>query len=1104
MPSLDIRLLGEFRVLLDGGPVRGIDSARLQALLAYLVIHRDAHQSRQHLAFLLWPDSSEPQARTNLRHLLHGLRKALPDADRYLRVDAKMLQWVPDAGCTCDVVRFEDAAVRAGAAGIADADVQRVALEEAANAYGGDFLPASYDEWTLAERERLRGRFAKTLESLVGCLEDRRDYGAAIRWAERLLQHDPLREATYRGLMRLYALSGDRARALRVYHVCASTLQRELGVEPGLPTRDVYERVLRGASTPSEEPAGALAPGTALVGRQEEWNRVRQVWRDVERGRAQLLVISGEAGIGKTRLAEELRTWSHRQGIETSWAACYAAGDRLAYAPVGEWLRSAPLRTAFAALDEVWLVELARILPELRAEHADLPEPEPLSEDWQRQRLFESLTRAVAGSPPQRQPLLLFLDDAQWCDRESLDWIGYLLRSAPGAPILVTATVRVEEAGEEHPLSVLALRLKSVGRLVRVELGPLTCDEVGALASQAAGDDVDAAAARRLYEETEGNPLFVVETVRAGTLIPTPEPIEVEGPTRVLPSRVLAVLHARLTQLSGPARELAGMAATIGRAFTFDVLARAADLEENEIVRSLDEMWRRRIVRAQGADAWDFSHDKLREVAYAELGPARRRLLHRRVAQALESVHAVNLDAVSGRIAMHYDMGGRPDLAVPLYQRAAERAIRLYANDEAVALLRRALALVQGLPEDRSRIERELVMRIAIGVPLVALEGYAAPEVQDTYTRAVELCRLLGRPPGPPVLRALAIAAVTRSEPKRAYEFGEQLLARAGEERDPVLSVESNYVLGVARFWLGDFADARQRLEEAISSYDRSRHSTHVALYSQDPGVVCGIRLAYALWFLGFPEQAARLRDQSLALARELAHPYSLAYALNFACWLSNELGDRASTQSLVAEAGELTTEQRLSLLRNMNTVMRGWLQVESGELADGIGRIREGLAAAHATGQDLYRPYALGLLARALARSGGIEEGMVALDEALDFCDRTDERFWEAELYRLRGDLLLEGKPPDEAEADGCYLRALRTARRQGAHALELRAAVSRLRLSRRPQRARAKPEVARAEAGTAADAEPTLGEILAAFTEGLGTQDLREARELLGAETG
>ncbi len=245
MPSLDIRLLGEFRVLLDGSPVRGIDSGRVQSLLAYLVIHRDAPQSRQHLAFLLWSDSSESQARTNLRHVLHQLRQVLPGADRYVRADAKTLQWVPDARCTCDVVRFEGAVDRVGEAGIGHRGVMRAALEDAASAYGGDFLPASYDEWALSERERLRGRFAGTLEHLVGLLEDERDYGAAIRWAERLLRHDPLREATNRGLMRLYALSGDRARALRIYHVCASTLQRELGVEPSLSTRDVYERVLR-------------------------------------------------------------------------------------------------------------------------------------------------------------------------------------------------------------------------------------------------------------------------------------------------------------------------------------------------------------------------------------------------------------------------------------------------------------------------------------------------------------------------------------------------------------------------------------------------------------------------------------------------------------------------------------------------------------------------------------------------------------------------------------------------------------------------------------------------------------------------------------------
>jgi predicted ATPase len=591
--------------------------------------------------------------------------------------------------------------------------------------YGGDLLPSCYDDWIRPERERLSQAFAGTLEQLVLLLEDQRAYRAAIGHARRLLQRDPLHEGTCRRLMRLHALTGDRAAALRVYHACATGLERELGMEPSSATREAYQRLLKAETVdvPPPTPGAELAAASPLVGRHREWARLGEAWRAARAGRPHFVLLTGDSGIGKTRLAEEMVQWARRQGIATASARCYAGGGELVYGPVASWLRARPLPT----LEPVWRSEIARILPELLAEQPDLPPPKPLTEAWQRQRFFEALKRAILRGSPS----VLLIDALQWCDRGTLEWLRYLLRADAGQPsdpparLLIIGTCRPAEIGDEHPLTSLLQALRRDGQLTEIALGPL--DEAGTaeLAANVAGREPDPDLAACLYRETEGNPLFVVETVRMGLLATEQERGRWDGEWRTvclprpLPSQMQAAIEARLAQLTPPARELADVAATIGRQFTFAVLIRASRLDEDVLVQAVDELWRRRIVCEQGADAYDFGHDKLREVAYGGLSAARKRWLHRRVAQALEDVHASDLDAVSGQVAAHYERADEPQHAIPYYHRAALAARRIHANEEATRYLRRALALLEAVPPSdtapRWRREMEAKLREGLG-----------------------------------------------------------------------------------------------------------------------------------------------------------------------------------------------------------------------------------------------------------------------------------------------------------------------------------------------------------------------------------------------------
>ena len=366
-----------------------MDTPRLKSFFSYLLLHRNSPLSRQRLSYLFWPNSSESQARTNLRNLLYHLREDLPDADRFLDVGSKTLSWHPEAPFKIDLDDFEDASVRAeGAQKTGDQAALREALEEAVDSYGGDLLPSCYDDWIFPERERLSQAYMRALEQLVEILEVDRDYDAAVKKAQQLLRHDHLHEVTYCRLMRLYALNGETARALRTYHTCVDTLEKELGLDPGIATRDLYKQLLD-RDFEVEAPPRVAEKGTALIGRDEEWGALQMAWRDLDR-QPHLTLIKGEAGIGKTFLAEEFLRWARRQGITGIKTRSYPAEGELAYTPVTELLKSEPISSKFVSLEDTWLTEIARLLPELRIDRPDLPDPEQLSENWQRQRMFEA------------------------------------------------------------------------------------------------------------------------------------------------------------------------------------------------------------------------------------------------------------------------------------------------------------------------------------------------------------------------------------------------------------------------------------------------------------------------------------------------------------------------------------------------------------------------------------------------------------------------------------------------------------------------------------------------------------------------------------------
>lgn len=1095
MPMLHVQLLGDFQMTIDGEPVTTVNQPRLQALIVYLLLNRHAPQSRQKLAFTLWPDAGDIQARNSLRQLVYQLRQALPHADRFLRANANTIQWVDDGTLRLDMAEFEASVARAAELERrADGHAARAALDEAVGCYTGDLLTGCYDDWLAPERERLRRRYRAALVHLIALLEDARAYGAALDYARQLLEHDPLNEAANLRLMRLHALDRDRAGALRVYHQCATLLDRELGVEPGAPLRAAYEQLLRLDTAPPTAPTGpALHAGaTPLVGRHAEWDRLRTAWERALGGRASIALIVGEAGLGKTRLADELLDWAGRQGIAVARTRAYAAEGRLAYAPIADWLRGSALSIALGRLDGVWLREIARLLPELLATHPTLAPPGPLAEYWQRRHFQEALARGVLTGV---RPRILQFDDLQWCDPETIEWLHFLLRFDPTASLLIVGTLRRDELDTNPALITFLQALRRTDQLTELPLAPLDAAETAELATHVGGRGMTMAESLRLFRETEGNPLFIVEMSRAqfgpdgGAGGWDTDPASA-GPAQLgipapLPPKVHAVIAGRLARLSEQAAELVGVAAAIGRAFTIEVLARACGRDEDALVNALDELWQRRIIREQGLHAYDFSHDKLREVAYLELSPVRRRALHRQVARVLEAVHDADLDPVSAQLAAHWERAGRGAQALAHYERAATVAQRVFAHDDAIHLLHRGLALLHTLPPSRERDERELALQTALSRSLVAREGYGATEVMGVYDRVQNLCEQLGRPLAPPILRALVIASITHTAFRRAHAIAEQLLTAAEAQRDRVLIVEGRYACGVTSFYQGALEESRAHLEQALARYDLQDAATHVATYSQEPRSVCLIRLALDLWCLGYPEQAAALRAAALAAAQASRHPFSIGYCLAWDATLLSVCGDveqaRGQAEVLVA----FGREHRLGQWLPMGIALRGWAIAEQGDLAAGLAELSEGIAAFRAAGSQHLGPYFSALLADLHAQLGDTEHALRLLAEGLEIAERSGERWYAAELYRRRGHVLLGTGAT--AAAERALRSGLTAARTQRARAFELRVATQLARLWQ--------------QRGEVSKAHRQLASIHRWFGERAQTPDVRAAGDLLEA---
>lgn len=734
--------------------------------------------------------------------------------------------------------------------------------------------------------------------------------------------------------------------------------------------------------------------------------------------------------------------------------------------------------------------------------------PDPM---LQQSALFRQYAR-VLGEVAYQRPILLLIDDLQWIDNGSVGLLFYLGREfANGScPILVIGAYRPEEVasgreGDRHPLQEVLTELKRRSGDVWLDLSKVD-EEEGRRFVDAFLDlepnRLEKAFRRALFQRTAGHPLFTIELLRTmqeqGDLVQDDFGMWVEGTSlnwERQPARVEAVIERRVGRLDEALCELLTVASVEGERFTAQVVAQVLDMPEREVLRALSELGdRHRLVReseelqnattARILSRYQFAHALFQDHLYRGLSAGERRLLHGEVALALEALHGVHTDDVVAHLAHHYAEAGHQEKAIEYSQRAGELAVHKSANVEAIAHLRRALELLEELPETPERAQKELTLQLGLGAPLLATRGYAAPEVGRTYTRSRELCLQMGETPQLLMaLYSLGNFHATRGELETAREIGEQMLDMAQRAEDPLSVAAAQSLLGYILSHLGDISLGQAYLEQVVAFYDFEQHKSLAFIFGHDLGVHTLGWASNYLWALGYPDQALQRSEEAIELAQKLGQPYALCIAVMLSAWCRIYSHDFRAARMLDDMCARLAIEHGY-VLWEAGSGCRGWLQCEEGRPEEGIASLLRHMAAEEAIGFRLYRPQRLGVLAEMYGKKGQVERGLAAATEAMAIAEQTGMHLYKVEVHRVKGELLMNAGDMNNAEAS--FLDAIELARHQNVKSWELRATVSLCRLWQKQ--------------GRRTQAQEMLDEIYGWFTEGFETPDLREARALLG----
>jgi class 3 adenylate cyclase/predicted ATPase len=892
-------------------------------------------------------------------------------------------------------------------------------------------------------------------------------------------------------------LSDTTSRLVQGYFVCQD---RGVHTFKGMDTPVRVSQVVGESAAQSRLDVAAASGLTPLVGRETEVTLLLERWAQARDGLGQVVLLSGEAGIGKSRLVRMLTERVVAEGAPRLTLHCSPYHTNSAFYPVIDhlqrllhWHRDLPPEARLTMLERA--VQAARLPLEevvpLLVTLLTVPVPErypplTMSPQRQKQKTQEALVAWLLAETAQH-PVLAVWEDLHWADPSTLELLGLLLNQVPTARLLLVLTARPEF----HPPWALRAHLTqlTLTRLGRPQVEEMVLRVTG-------GKPLPAEVVQQIVVKTDGIPLFVEELVKtvleSGLVQEEVDRYVLTGPLPPLaiPATLQDALMARLDRLAA-VKEVAQLGAVLGREFAYALLRAVAPLEETALQQGLAQLVEAELLYQRGhlpQAIYIFKHALVQDAAYQSLLRSTRQHYHLRIAQVLAAQFPQIVETQPELLAHHYTEASLAEQAIPYWERAGQHASDRSAHVEAISHFTTGIALLATLPEAPARTQQALTLHIALGAALIITKGNGASEVEHAYTRAYALCQQVDETPElVPVLYGLWRFYVVRAQLHTVRELGESLLRLAQRTYDPTFSVVAHFACGFTWFILGALPAARQHLEEASACYTSDQHRVLLLRTGHDAGIACRLFAAQTLWLLGYPEQSLASLHEVLAVAHALSHPYTLAQARMVAAHIFAFCRDVPAVHEHAGAAIALATEQGFPFWLAWGMSMRGWALAMQGQGEEGRTQLHQGIAAWRATGGPLFVPYYCTLLADVADHLDRPEEGLQALAEAQTLVEQHDERWWEAEVYRLRGVLLLRQPETLPAAAEAWLQRALDVARRQEAKSLELRAAMSLARLWQRQDKR--------------AEAHELLAPIYGWFTEGFDTADLQEAKALLDA---
>jgi TOMM system kinase/cyclase fusion protein len=867
----------------------------------------------------------------------------------------------------------------------------------------------------------------------------------------------------------------------------------------------VMHRVLRELEVASRFEQAFSGAGTALVGRDTEAGLLETWWDQAKTGSGLFVCVSGDAGIGKSRLVQVLRRRVEEGGHVRMTCQCRPHSRSSALYPVIQLLnRSMQIAPEDSAPDRIRKIEAA--LQELDFPLADLVPlfaallsvelsppyaPPALTPERQKAKTLEAIAALILRMA-ERGPVLFTVEDLHWIDPSTLELLNVLYREAPKAKLLVLLTFRPDFRAPWPK-----------AHLHEIALDRLSPDLTTAMIEQASGGKtLPHEVVEQLVLRSDGIPLFVEELTRM--VLSSMEAADVAaGKTATfargvaIPATLQELLLARFDQLTGTGKEVAQLGSVLGRDFDYRLLKAVAPMDDASLEEGLRKLIGAELLYYQGQipdSTYMFKHALLQEAAYQSLLRSSRQRYHLEVARAFESKFPSIGETQPELVAHHYQEGGDVERAIVQWEKAGARATQRSANIEAISHYEKALELLEKGKKDKPRsiesIKRELGLCIAIGSPLMATKGYAAPEVEKVYARARELCQLAGEDSQLfPAMNGLWQFYMVGGQIPVSRDLGEELLRIAEGTQNPTFLVLAHRALATSRFLLGELEPAVDHTERGLGLYDPQKHGSLAFRHGHDPGVAHNLYAAWALVLLGHLDRALAAARRALGLAEELAHPLSLAFSLSYTAMIHQLRSEPEAALALAERALPICTEHRFTLWTAWATIQRGYALAVTGKLDEGLAELIKGSNGWLNTGARSGMTYFMALRGDVLARQGRAAEALEVIEEGLEKATRLSEHFNDAELLRQKGDLTqaLSSEKRDEAEA--IYRRGLEHARAQAARLHELRLAMSLGDLLH--------------ATGRTGEARGLLSEVLGWFSEGLETADVKRARGLLEAWT-